>query len=174
MSIMMDSAGYNINYLSFTLASFISCPGAVDYLIATIPVAGNTYQWQVNTGSGFTNLSNNATYANVTKDTLTFLNASSSLYGYQYRCAITNGTTTYSTAYTLTFGNTWTGFENTAWEDVNNWSCGTVPDASTDVIINTGVPNYPVVNSAAICRTLTVNKNAALEVSSNHSLTITH
>jgi alpha-glucosidase len=174
MSILMDSAGYNINYLTFTLDSFVSCPGAVDYLIATTPVAGNTYQWQVNTGSGFTNLANSATYANVTKDTLTFLNATSSLYGYQYRCAITNGTTTYSTAYTLTFGDTWTGFENTAWEDVNNWSCGTVPDASTDVIINTGVPNYPVVNSAAICRTLTVNKNAALEVSTNHSLTITH
>jgi alpha-glucosidase len=174
MSIMIDSPGYNINYLTFTLASFVSCPGAVDYLIATTPTAGNTYQWQVNTGSGFTALANNATYANVTNDTLTFLNATSALYGYQYRCAIINGGTTYSTAYTLTFGDTWTGFENTAWEDVNNWSCGKVPDASTDVIINSGVPNYPVVNSAGICRTLTVNTNAALEVSTNHSLTITH
>jgi alpha-glucosidase len=174
MAIMVDSSGYNINYLTFVLSSFVSCPGAVDYLIATTPTAGNTYQWQVNTGSGYTNLANNATYANVTKDTLTFLNASSSLYGYQYRCAITNGATTYSTAYTLSFTDTWTGWESTAWEDPNNWSCGTIPDAHTDVIINSGVPNNPVVNSAAICRTLTANQSSSIEVSTNHSLTITH
>lgn len=63
------------------------------------PVAGSpapsemntTFQWQVNTGSGFNNLSNGAPYSGVTTATLTISNAPLSLNGNKYRCLI-NGT----------------------------------------------------------------------------------
>lgn len=50
-----------------------------------------TFQWQQSTGSGFTNLSNNATFANVTDDTLLINNAPLFLNNTRYRCLITNG-----------------------------------------------------------------------------------
>ncbi|MXO04976.1 MBG domain-containing protein [Flavobacterium sp. HBTb2-11-1] len=49
-----------------------------------------SYQWQVNTGSGFTNISNTAPYSGVTINTLSITGATSSMNGYQYRCVATN------------------------------------------------------------------------------------
>ena len=50
------------------------------------------YQWQVNTGSGFTNLSNGAPYSNVTTNTLTITGVTAGMSGYLYRCVPYNGT----------------------------------------------------------------------------------
>lgn len=62
-----------------------------------------TYQWQVNTGSGFTNLANGAPYSNVNTATLTVNPIAAIMDGYLYRCIVTNncGTLT-SNAATLT------------------------------------------------------------------------
>lgn len=49
------------------------------------------YQWQVNTGSGWVNLVNNASYAGVTSNSLSVTGANASMNLYQYRCALTNG-----------------------------------------------------------------------------------
>ncbi len=46
------------------------------------------YQWQVNSGSGFTNLSNNIVYSGVTTNTLVVANTVIGMNGYQYRCAV--------------------------------------------------------------------------------------
>jgi gliding motility-associated-like protein len=54
---------------------------------------GLTYQWQVDQGSGFTNLSNIPPYAGVTDDSLKITTAPFSLNGYKYRCIINNCTT---------------------------------------------------------------------------------
>ena len=49
-----------------------------------------TYQWQVNTGSGFfTDLTNNANYGGVKTQTLQIYNTQLSYNGYQYRCQLT-------------------------------------------------------------------------------------
>jgi predicted secreted protein len=47
------------------------------------------YQWQVNTGSGFVNVSNNAIYSGATTGTLNVAGAPASLDGYLYRAVIT-------------------------------------------------------------------------------------
>ncbi len=52
-----------------------------------------SYQWQLNTGSGWNNLSNNSTYTGVTTPTLLLPNVYYSMNGYQYRC-IVSGTCT--------------------------------------------------------------------------------
>lgn len=57
------------------------------FTVAASNVAG--YQWQVDTGAGYSNLSNGAPYANVTTATLNITAATISMTGYQYRCVMT-------------------------------------------------------------------------------------
>lgn len=47
-----------------------------------------SYQWQVNTGSGFTNISNTGVYSGANTATLAITGAPASMTGYQYRCAV--------------------------------------------------------------------------------------
>lgn len=56
-----------------------------------------SYQWQTDSATGiFQDLSNNAIYSNVTKDTLTISNIPASYNGYKYRCKVTGSTTVIS------------------------------------------------------------------------------
>lgn len=48
------------------------------------------YQWQVDMGGGFTNLSNDATYSGVTTQTLNITNVQPSMNNYVYRCVVIN------------------------------------------------------------------------------------
>ncbi len=67
--------------------------------------------------------------------------------------------------------NTWTGAVSTAWEDPANWSCGAIPNASTVVVINSGTV---VINSSAICYSLTLQPGVNLVINSIGSLTVLH
>ena len=57
----------------------------------TVTATGTTlsYRWQVDTGSGFTNLSNGGSYSGVTTSILTISNAPASFDNYKYRCVVT-------------------------------------------------------------------------------------
>jgi len=66
---------------------------------------GNTYQWQQNSGSGFTNISNggtNPTYAGATSSVLTISNPPLSMSGYSYQCIVSNPCATVTTSGTST------------------------------------------------------------------------
>ncbi len=134
-------------------------------------VHGSSYQWQVNTGSGFSNISNNPVYAGTNNQNLTFTDAPTDWYGYQYRCLV-NGST-YSNTSTLVFTAYWNGSTSTAWENPSNWNCGVLPDANTDVVINEGVKYYPVVNSSTACRSVRLNKNATAILVAGVNLVLT-
>jgi hypothetical protein len=60
--------------------------------------------------------------------------------------------------------NNWTGSVDTAWEKPANWSCGSIPTATTDVTIPTGLVNYPVIKSNATCRRLRQQPGSAVKV----------
>jgi hypothetical protein len=67
--------------------------------------SGVIYQWQVNDGTGFVNITNTAPYSGVTGATLTITVVSSALNTYQYRCQLSNAVCTtpaVSNAATLT------------------------------------------------------------------------
>jgi len=68
----------------------------------------------------------------------------------------------------------WTGTVSNAWEDPLNWSNSKLPDANTDVIINSGVPNFPVVNSNAVCRSINVRTGASVLVKTGFSIKVIH
>ncbi|UBM58800.1 hypothetical protein LAG90_18545 [Marinilongibacter aquaticus] len=58
----------------------------------SITATGATaYQWQVNTGSGFTDLVNGGVYSNAKTNTLSITGATSGMGGYKYRCVAMNG-----------------------------------------------------------------------------------
>ena len=66
--------------------------------------ANLTYQWQVDTGSGFTDISNGGIYSGSTTTTLQITGAPLGINGYQYRCIVTRvgSLSTPSSAATLT------------------------------------------------------------------------
>jgi hypothetical protein len=68
----------------------------------------------------------------------------------------------------------WSGAVSTAWEDPANWIGGKLPDINIDVIVNSGLQNYPVVNSNATCRSLTVKPGATFTITTGYTLTIFH
>lgn len=154
ISILRNKAGENI----------VLCPGGSTSL--TSNVAGATYQWQVNKGSGFVNVNNNVTYSGANASVLQLNNMADSAYGYQYRCLAGNK---YSYVFSLKFENTWTGGVNNAWENTANWSCGQLPSLNTDVIINSG---SPVVSSNVTVRSLVLRPGASVTVNTGFNFII--
>lgn len=157
-----------LDSVKITNGQYIICPGA--NVSFDSKMTGTTFQWQVNDGTGYTNISNGGIYSGANTAELQLTAPPTSMYGYRFRCLV-NGTT-YSLEFILKFGMTWEGTISTAWENPANWSCNTLPDMNTDVIINGGKLNYPVVSSNPTIRTLRLNAGASGTVTAGFSLTI--
>jgi stress response protein SCP2 len=58
----------------------------------SIVAAGNglSFQWQVDVGSGFTDITNNSIYSNATTNTVNITNAPGTMNGYKFRCVVTS------------------------------------------------------------------------------------
>ncbi len=65
------------------------CVGANTSFTVGATGAGISYQWQVNNGSGFTNIANGSIYGGATTATLTITGAPASFNTYQYRAVVT-------------------------------------------------------------------------------------
>jgi hypothetical protein len=59
---------------------------------------------------------------------------------------------------------TWNGSVNEAWENPDNWNCGIMPNLNSIVIIPSGVPNYPQINTNFEIKTLFVNPNSKITI----------
>ena len=70
----------------------------------TSNITGTSYQWQQNTGSGFSNISDNANFAGTTTANLQLINIPAAWNGYTYRCFV-NGSQ-YSSTFLLSVGGT--------------------------------------------------------------------
>ncbi len=159
-SLGVDVTGFSEFFVGGNNSNLNICPGST----ITIPsnISGSTYQWQVDNGGGFTNLTNTPPYSGTATNALTITNAPSSIYGYKYRCVI-NGST-FSQIYTIKINVSWEGTVSTAWENPANWSCNALPDLNTDVFINGSKPNYPRVNSNTTVRTVRLGPGATIRV----------
>lgn len=163
----------------------ISCKGLGDFFIKkmgvttvcssntasfTSNISGSTYKWLVSTDGGpYLDIAPGPNYTGINTATLQLSNIPSSFSGNRYLCLVNGGL--YSTAFYLQVGNTWTGAVNNAWENPGNWSCGKVPDASTDVVINSGTI---VVSSNVSVRSLKVAPGVTVSVGTGFSITITN
>lgn len=133
------------------------CPLA-DSTLLQAGLTGSVYQWQLNTGNGFADISNDTNYSGTDSATLIVRNLPSSWYGYQYRCVVDGRN---SDTYSLKITARWSGAINGDWENPVNWNCGQLPDRNTDVLINAG---RAIVNSNVEVRSLRVNPSAGITV----------
>ncbi len=58
----------------------------------------------------------------------------------------------------------WLGTVSTDWANAANWKCGIVPTTTTDVVINGGAPNYPLITLNVEVRSLTVLPGAVVNI----------
>lgn len=164
---------------------------------------GLTYQWQVNTKSGFTNIPNGGVYNGANTSTLTITGATAGMNGYQY-CVVVTGTimpaaTSDSATLTVTAAPSYTITANPTAKDFGSLTVGyTAPAAQTVTITNTGnssltltqptSTNYTIGTlstttlAAGDIATFTItpkaglavgNYNETLNVSTNHSTNAT-
>jgi extracellular elastinolytic metalloproteinase len=70
-----------------------SCAGNNATFSITAAGTAPTYQWQVNTGSGFVNIPAGAPYSGETTATLTVTGITGAMNGYIYRCVVSNSCT---------------------------------------------------------------------------------
>lgn len=66
------------------------CEGTAAIFTVTTDASGPNCQWQINTGSGWSDLANTAMYSGVTSLTLTITGVTTGMTGYEYRAKITN------------------------------------------------------------------------------------
>jgi hypothetical protein len=69
---------------------------------------------------------------------------------------------------------TWTGNINTDWNTGGNWCGGNIPSATDDIIIPTGVFNYPVITTGvnALAASITINNAASLIINGSGNITL--
>jgi hypothetical protein len=150
----------------------------------TFPVTatgtGLTYQWQVNTGSGFGNITNGAPYSNATTATLSVSSATAGMTGYIYRCVVTGtcGNATSNNA-TLTIDN-----PTTTAGPQTPVSCFGGSNGTATVVASGGIPPYQYSwspsggtgstgtgLSAGTVYTVTVTDNLTCQTTRNFTLT---
>ncbi len=134
--------------------------------------SGYSFQWQVDTGTGYTNILPSPLYSGIQADTLRLLAMPPSLYGYRYRCiASLNGVDSVSNEEVLRFVTRWTGAVSEDWEDAGNWSCGALPGRETDVEIEAGEIRL---SSPVSIRSLRLGPAVEFKVREHGELTILH
>ena len=176
IDVISDSCdGNGISQSLFFTTDYIVCPSGTVFFSVPDHGTGFSYQWQVDAGSGFTDLTDNINYSGSTATSLTISNAPTLLSGFKYRCISSYLGNVYSTSMpiTLRFVTTWTGNSNNTWQNALNWDCGVLPDENTDIIIPPDAPIMPVIDSNVSCRKVQVKPGAALTVASGFRLNIT-
>jgi len=74
-------------------SSVTTCSGTSTSFTVSAGGPTITYQWQVNTGSGFTNITNGGIYSNATTVTLNLSGVTSTMNGYNYQCVLSTSCT---------------------------------------------------------------------------------
>ena len=143
------------------------CPPMDSTRISTYVLTGNV-QWEMSTDSvNFTSISDNANFSGTNTPVLTLRNIPANWHGRRFRCTSDEGYSSWTTE--VKFANVFTNTADNNWENTANWSCGVLPDANTNVIIN----GTATLNSNTSCRSLYVNPGATFTVSPGFTLTIT-
>ena len=106
--IAYDDLGGNLYIVNRNLADVIrkvtTCPpatftkqpgngilcGSGNTIFTVTASNASSYQWQLNTGTGWTNISNNSIYSGTNTNTLAITGAITGMNNYKYRCSITN------------------------------------------------------------------------------------
>jgi Fungalysin metallopeptidase (M36)/PKD-like domain/Fungalysin/Thermolysin Propeptide Motif len=175
------SIGAPLKDIDFSSRSAIPDMGAYENLSSCIgankfystDMIGTSYQWQKDDGTGYMDITDGIQFTNSTTQKLTILNPASNTTGTKYRCKITNGAAiSYSPENTLRFYNRWLGAADNSWLNPANWSCGSVPNQYTDVIIPAAKPLYPITNVSGMVRKLQSETGSNITIATGSNLII--
>ncbi|WP_159881444.1 YDG domain-containing protein [Paenibacillus puerhi] len=87
-TISVNVAAVPVSVVTQPSGASVNAGGSTSFSItATGTVVG--YQWQVNSGSGFVNITNGGVYSGATTNTLSITGATAGMHGYQYRVVVT-------------------------------------------------------------------------------------
>lgn len=146
---------------------------AGDSATITSDITGSRYRWQLNSGNGngYVNLNDGQGlyFGGTSTQTLTIKNYTPDAFGYKYRCVVNEQS---SLVNVLRFQNTWQGTFGSNWEIPQNWSCGRIPDSTTDVVIPAG--STLVISTNITVRSLTTGPGANITLAAGGNLTILH
>jgi uncharacterized repeat protein (TIGR03803 family) len=150
-----------------SIADTSICVGENTNFITAAMGNGLTFQWQVDDGSGFSNLVNSSIYSHVTDDTLHITGAILGMNNYQYRCVVTSTCpvkSIQSDTVVLTVNNITSS-------SINVTACDsyTAPDAV--VYTTSGIKTAVIPNAAGCDSTITINLTIKHSTSSSISAT---
>jgi hypothetical protein len=123
-------------------------------------------------GNSFKDIADTGSFSGTTTRYFTIQNASGNLFKSRFRCKMHYLDYMYSETYQIEFINNWEGSVDNNWNDPANWSCGTVPDGNTAVVIPEG--QTVVLNANGICRSITVMPTSTFTVMPGKLLVITN
>jgi len=66
----------------------------------------------------------------------------------------------------------WTGATSTNWHTASNWAGNAIPDATTEVFIQAGPANQPVIASTAVAKDVTIFAGATLSITGTNTMTV--
>ncbi|WP_115900405.1 beta strand repeat-containing protein [Tenacibaculum gallaicum] len=75
---------------------------------------------------------------------------------------------------TITGTYTWTGATDNDWNTASNWNYNAVPSTNADIVIPSGLTNYPTASSAVTFNSLTINNGASFIPQSTVTGTVTY
>ena len=151
-------------FTNTTTAAQTICTGSTPATLTGATTAGApTYLWQSSTTS---NLAGFAA-ASGTNNAATYTAPAGLAQTTWYERSVTSGGCTgiaVPLQITVTAGAGWLGATDANWHNAANW-CNGVPTSTTDVVINSGVPNMPTISTgSAVCRDLTISTGATVTI----------
>ena len=161
---MTSTASVTVNYAPAIVSSpnaTSACSGVGTTLTVGATGTNLSYQWRMNGNP----ISDNSIYSGTQTSTLTISSVTgmTGLYDVEISGTCPPMITSSSANVVEDVNNTWDGSASTAWSDPDNWSCGTIPIVTTDVLIPTGPTNMPLVDiPTAICNSLTIDPSASV------------
>ncbi len=124
-------------------------------LTAPTSNSAGTFSYSSSNTSVATIIGNTVTIVGVGTSTITATQSASGFYTVGTSTAVlTVSTTSY----------TWTGSINSNWSTANNWQEGVVPPSGSDIIIGTGLTNYPVLQANTTIRKCTIQAGGSLSL----------
>lgn len=136
-----------------------------------------SYQWQVNTGSGFGNISNGGVYGGATLATLTITGATIGMNGYAYRCVVTGAcaptATSNSASLTVNATNTASAGSSTPTLCINTLMTNIThtTTGATGIGAASGLPTGVTANWAS--NTITISGTPSASGTFNYSIPLT-
>ncbi len=138
--------------------------GASAVLAANTPVTG-TGSWSVVSGTG-------GSFSDASNPAATFTGISGN--SYVLRWSISNAPCAVSSNdMNITFSSgVWTGASDKNWNNSANWCGGVIPSGEFDLVLTSGLPNYPSIDEPVNLNNLSVLSGASLLITRNGILNV--